>query len=350
MIKLLSTELNHHWPIHKKWSDFLFIIFTPIFALVITAIICEPRGTNYVYNESTPLWFIIAASVLTHAHVLVGFSRSHLNSFVFKKYIYRFTLIPVIAIVLMLTVPPILILASAFGLYWDEWHSLMQTFGFGRIYDTKFGNDPLLGRKLDMGMAFMVGLFPNLLLLTMLPKTQIDGALVEYLEMPLKVVKQYAHHLENAQLFLILSGVIFVVFYLFEFKKLIKNGYHYSLPKILLFASTGISTSIIAYKYTIADGVFYGNIYHALQYFYVVYISERKNLGEKMTKLDTNENSKRKMGTLFYFLLIVPLVFVLAGIRQSTQNMQIIGVFWLATSLLHFWFDGFIWSVRRKDI
>jgi hypothetical protein len=351
------NPIKKNWYINSKASDLVWIILCPLIAFIIVALVCAPRTDNYIYSSLTPVWFAIAASVLTHAHVLLVFTRSHLNAEVFKRYKYRFTLIPFILLIAMCASPILFIFMGIIGAYWDEWHSLMQTFGFGRIYDGKMGNDPLIGRKLDMGMAFVVGLLPNLVLLTYLPNTQIDGALVEYLEMPLMVVKQYGGFITKLRLPLIAFGIGYSIFYILSYRKLVKNGYQYSKAKFALFGVTAVTTCFIAYKYTIADAVFFGNIYHALQYIFIVLVSERSNLAKIVIKKDQTKDKNIKLGVLLYFALIIPMAFIFAGLRQITQQeanpselIRWIGAFWLLTSIMHFWFDGFIWSVRRQYV
>lgn len=355
-----SDQTKKNWYINSKASDLAWIIFCPVIAFIIVALVCAPRGENYIYSNLTPVWFAVAASVLTHAHVLLVFTRSHLNAEVFKRYKYRFTLIPLLLLIAMGSSPLLFILMGVLGAYWDEWHSLMQTFGFGRIYDGKMGNDPLAGRKLDMIMAFVVGLLPNLVLLTYLPDSQLDGALVEYLELPLMIVKQYGGFITTLRIPLITFGIGYTLFYIYSYRKLIKNGYHYSKAKLALFAVTGITTCLISYKYSIADGVFFGNIYHALQYIFIVLVSERSNLAKiaiKKTESQESKDKNKKIGVLIYFALIIPMVFIFAGLRQITQYdenptdlIRWVAAFWLLTSIMHFWFDGFIWSVRRQDV
>ncbi len=350
----MTERTAKNWYIYGHRSDLAFIILCPLIAFLIVALICEPRGENYIYSDLTPIWFAVCASVLTHAHVLLVFTRSHLNLSVFKRYKYRFTLIPVILLIAMWLSPLLFGLMGIIGVYWDEWHSLMQTFGFGRIYDGKKGNDALTGRKLDMGMAFVVGLLPNIILLTYLPETQVNGALVEYLEMPIMAVKKHGWLITSARIPLILLGVGYTLYYTYSYRRLIKNGYQYSKAKFFLFFVTGITTVLIASFYTIADGVFFGNIYHALQYIYVVYASEKSNLTEMAVKKEEGklrlQKNDHRIGILIFFLLIIPTIFVFAGLRQLTQKMEYVAAFWLLTSLMHFWFDGFIWSVRRQDI
>ncbi len=352
MTEITAQTTKKNWYINGHKSDIAFIILCPLIALIIVALICEPRDINYVYSTLTPIWFAVFASVLTHAHVLLVFTRSHMNMSVFKRYKYRFTVIPLVLLIAMWLSNPLFLLMGLIGVYWDEWHSLMQTFGFGRIYDAKMGNDALTGRKLDMGMAFVVGLLPNIILLTYLPKSQADGALAEYLVLPLMYVKQYAWLVSGARIPLYLFGVGYTIFYILSYRKLIKNGYQYSKAKFALFAVTGVTTIIVASVYTIADGVFFGNIYHALQYIFIVLVNERSNLTNIAVKNNLDEAPKKdhRIGVLIYFLIIIPMVFILAGFRQMSEHAKYIAAFWLLTSLMHFWFDGFIWSVRRQDV
>jgi len=44
---------------------------------------------------------------------------------------------------------PILVCTSVLATWWDVYHSSLQTFGLGRIYDMRAGNDALAGRRLD---------------------------------------------------------------------------------------------------------------------------------------------------------------------------------------------------------
>ena len=48
------------------------------------------------------------------------------------------------------------------AVWWDVYHSSLQTFGFGRIYDAKQGNNPHAGRKLDIAMNLFLYVGPVL--------------------------------------------------------------------------------------------------------------------------------------------------------------------------------------------
>lgn len=336
------------WYMNTSTSDLTFIILMPLIAFCIVAIFCEPRMKHgaFLYGKETPYWFAIAATLLTHMHVLLVFTRSHLNMSVFKRYKYRFTLIPLIVLVAMWTSPLVLGFMAAIGLYWDEWHSLMQTFGFGRIYDGRAGNPSTVGRKRDMVFCFIVGFLPALVLLTYLPKGESPGEISRFLEISTINAARFGGVIEAARWPLIIFGVVYSLWYFWSYYKLSQQGYKVSKAKIALFASTGIATIATASLFTVADGIFFGNIYHAIQYVFIVMISERSNLANI-----TGLKQKNFKGVyLVYFLVIIPFFFVVAGLRQMTSQIEYVAAFWLLTSLLHFWFDGFIWSVRRQDI
>jgi hypothetical protein len=304
------------------------------------------KNGAFLYGTETPYWFAIMATLLTHMHVLLVFTRSHMNKEIFMRFKYRFTLVPIVVLLAMWLSPLFFAILTALGLYWDEWHSLMQTFGFGRIYDGRVGNDPVIGRKLDIGLCFVVGLLPHLILLTYLPDSQRNEGLLKYLELTQPMIDRYGWIVRAARIPLYTFGFSYLAFYLLSYKRLIAQGYQYSKAKLALFAVTGITTILTASFFTIADGIFFGNIYHALQYVFIVLISERKNLSDI-----TGLKQKNYAGVhLVYFLVIVPFFFVLAGVRQMTAQVEYLAAFWLLTSLLHFWFDGFIWSVRRQDV
>ncbi len=344
----MKDIIKKNWYINSKITDLTFIICCPLIALIFLVLICEPRLKHgaFLYGSETPYWFAIFATLLTHSHVLLVFTRSHLNMDVFKRYPYRFTLIPLLTLVAMWISPLLFGALGILALYWDEWHSLMQTFGFGRIYDGRVGNDPILGRKLDIGMCFVLGLLPHLVLITFVPDSQRHESLIRYFELSEEMIQKYGHWLTSMRIPLVVFGISYILYYIFSYRKLIKKGYKYSKAKLALFVVTGSTTLITASLFTVADGIFFGNIYHALQYYFIVLVSERGNLS-KITGLEV---TNRKGINLIFLLVILPFMFVFAGLRQTTSHVEYLAAFWLLTSLMHFWFDGFIWSVRRQDV
>lgn len=329
--------------------DNFFIIGTPLLALLTVAAVSEPRAVSghFLYDPKTPEWFIITALLLTHSHIMLVFLRSHLNRDVFKRFPVRFTGIPLIMLAVMWSSSTIFGIMGFVALYWDEWHSIMQTFGFGRIYDAKLGNNPNVGRRLDMGMAFVVGLLPQALLLTYLPESVRTSGLQESLALHQDVAEKYGDFIQSFRSPLIAFGICYTIFYIWSYRKLIKNGYQFSKTKLCLFAATGFSSVMIASFYSLADGAYFGNIYHALQYYFIVYISEGQRLPERVGY----KKERTLTSILIFFSIFLVLALLIAVARAKTEStFGLLGSFWLLSSLLHFWYDGFIWSVRKQDV
>jgi hypothetical protein len=334
--------------ISSKRTDYIFIIGSPILALLVIAIFCEPRfkNGNFLYNPQTPHWLIIAALLLTKSHILLVFLRSHSNKNIYKRFPLRFTIIPILLLMALWVSPLFMGIMGFIALYWDEWHSLMQTFGFGRIYDAKLGNDPEIGRKLDIGMCFVLGLLPHVILLTFIPETIRTEGLYQFMDIDRDIAIKYGDFFSATRFPLIGLGVGYIIFYFYRYQSLIKNGYKFSQEKLGLLFMTGLSAILIASFYSVADAAYFGNIYHAIQYYFIVYMSE----GSLLTKRITGKEVIEKNVKIFYFLIILIVCIILAALRIKSEGIEFIGAFWLLTSLMHFWYDGFIWSVRRRDV
>lgn len=334
--------------IGSKKADNLFIIGTPLIALLTIAVVCEPRMKTgeFLFNPKTPQWLIVFSMIITQSHVMLVFLRSHMNSNVLKRFPYRFGLIPVLLLASMWLSPVVFGFMAFIALYWDEWHSIMQIFGFGRIYDAKIGNDPNVGRKLDMGMCFVLGLLPHVILITCIPEEVRTEGLHTYLELDVDVAEKYGGYISAARNPLIAFGVGYFVFYILYYRNLAKLGYKFSKAKLSLFATTGISTLIIASFYAVADAAYFGNIYHAFQYYFIVYMSEGSLLPKKFGQ--KKEINKTTVAICFFIVLWITVL--VAVLRTKTESIGFLAAFWLMTSLLHFWYDGFIWSVRKQDI
>jgi hypothetical protein len=334
--------------ISSRKHDNFFIIFCPLIALLIIAAFCVPRFQTglFLYNPDTPTWLIIGSNFLTHSHIMLVFLRSHGNSNVFKRFPLRFSLIPMFMLGAMWASPVLFAATGFIAVYWDEWHSLMQTFGFGRIYDAKLGNDVSTGRKLDMGLCFVLGLLPHVILLTFIPEAVRTEGLQAYLDLEPQHAAKYGHYFFALRIPLISFGITYILFYIWSYQKLIKNGYKYSSAKFTLFAATGISSSLMASLYTVADAAYFGNIYHAIQYYFIVYISEGSLISGKFGI--SKENKKGIL--MFYCFVVLSGCLLFAIVRSKTEGLGLFGAFWVMTSLLHFWYDGFIWSVRKQHI
>ncbi len=334
-------------PDNRRALEMLFIIGAPVLSFVLITLVSMPRAVtgSFLYDSSTPDWFIAFSAIMTHTHVMMVFYRSHLNGNIFRKFPMRFTIVPIIVLCGFYISTAFVGIMAVVAFYWDEWHSILQTFGFGRIYDVRNGNDPHQGRRLDIGISFVLCLFPHLIMLTYLPDNQRIEGISEVLILGATQTQILNQWIESLRYPLIIFGSVYIVYYVMSYRELMKNGYRISRAKIALLGTTCLTAILIALFYSIADAAHYFNIYHALQYIFIVFISEAPSLSERFQH--PRINKKAMMICCGIMMLTIGLAL---GIARNIDTFTFMGNFWLLSSLLHFWYDGFIWSVRKNDI
>jgi hypothetical protein len=338
--KQLKGPSDHSW-------DLFFIIGAPVIAFFLVSLVSQPRsnGERFLFDPETPNWFIIMSALMTHFHVLMVFVRSHLNKQIFEQYKIRFLAVPILGLIALWISPIFAGIMFIVALYWDEWHTQMQTFGFARIFDARAGNNPELGRKLDIIMIFILGLFPQIILLTFLPENVRAKGFLTNLALNTNFVDQYGYYIVYFSYPLIIFAFVFSLFYFYQYWKLVKNGYKISKKKMALMATTAFSAVAMASFYSLADNAHYFNIYHSLQYIYLVFFSETAQVATRFG----SQKIKKELMILFSGLIIFVVVLAMSVAREM-NTIGFISKFWLMSSLLHFWYDGFIWSVRRNEV
>ena len=120
-----------------------------------------------------------------------------------------------------------------------------------------------------------------------------------------------------------------------------RKGYRVSRQKVSLLCCTGI-TSIFAWGFLPPMAAFFvANFYHGLQYFGIVWAKEKTNI-RKTFGLNTKNHGSKTALFLFCIVLIVLGLFhvILSSLRIALALFTVV-------SLMHFWYDGFIWSVRK---
>ncbi len=130
--------------------DGLLIIFSPLLGLLLAKAIANTWITDEVLHGTDSLATIVLGTLLS-GHLAITFLRSHANTTIFKTWPLRFTLVPLLLLVGMLTSTWFLVVVGIITTFWDEWHSGAQTFGLCRLYEVRAGNDPTTGRRLTCG-------------------------------------------------------------------------------------------------------------------------------------------------------------------------------------------------------
>lgn len=289
--------------------------------------------------------FPTMALALSMGHVFAVYFRSHLNPKIFRLHPWRFTVVPLAVLAAILSSEVLLVAFAVFITWFDNWHSALQTFGLGRLYDMRAGNDPLAGRRLDIGLALVTFLGPILAGATLAASLYdferfADVGLVEIARFPGWVL---AHQLWLTVPILI-GGVGYVVFYVVAYARLARRGYRVSAQKVLLWSALAL-TSLFMWGFdSFGQSFVVMESFHALQYLALVWWSEEKNL-RQVLRLD-----RAKAGRLVAFVIFVGAsLFVGVWAALFSDTRVELAVF-LVIEFQHYWYDGFIWSVRKRQV
>jgi hypothetical protein len=336
-------------------ADFVFIIGAPLVAVLIA-------GPSYWFPKDMFSTKIQGATVdlrnafiisFVAAHLVLVFFRSHGNANIFWTHPIRFTVVPLALLVAAASSRWILACAGVVAVWWDVYHSSLQTFGFGRIYDAKQGNSPEVGRKLDIGINLFLYLGPVLAgaqFAKHIAHSTDSFAFLKTTESPWRdlILQQAPTFLNGNQRYLTIAvlslGIPFLCYYLLSYYRLYRQGYHVSWQKVSLLIITGcVSTYFWGFR-SFIDAFWVMNFFHAWQYFAIVFFAEGKNL-TRLFRAD-----RFPVGTALVMVWVVALTFMYGYWAFMYGHGSWFGSAVVTISIMHFWYDSFIWSVRRKQV
>jgi hypothetical protein len=332
----------------SAWYDWVFFLAPPILALLLGIGI---SGTPFADRPFAwwgweVTWSGLLIGMFIHAHLVLVFVRSHGNQEIFKLHKLRFTLVPLLLFVAMVSSNYVIVTVSVIATFWDVYHSGMQTFGFGRIYDARAGNDPQRGRKLDWALNQLLYAGPILAGATMLDHFEDfnefnDVGLLFFSEVPVWMDGHQAYFTWA----LLGGGVGFLAYYLYTQIEWWRDGQVVAWPKVFLYVATGL-TSLYSWGFNSwGEAFFIMNLFHALQYFGLVWATENKNMRQRL-RIDGSRLGKPLTLGLFVGLALLYGIWV----QYMDPNMKWLWAITLLVSILHFWYDGFVWSVRKKQV
>lgn len=330
--------------------DAFFFIGAPVVAVVVGGVVAGVTGTDTgvdVFGGATTVQVLLLRTLI-HAHLVIVFARSHLNRRVFARTPARFLVVPVVALFALLVSPTLLTLSLGAVIVWDMIHSSLQTFGLGRIYEVRAGGDPNRGRAVDLWLNHALYLGPFF-------AGPVFVLVVDAVTAPLRERFAFASAVFDAavvaapvvQVVAVVASVVAVVAWVVV---TVRNGAPLSLQKLALYGSTGVA-SVAAWGFnSFGQALLIVNVFHAVQYFGIVSHLEGGNLAERL-RLRGRHTAPLVFLTLalagalygFWFGAAGPL-WLPPGAAQ-TVCVAVVNV----VALLHFWYDGFIWSVRKGD-
>src|SRR2546430_5116491 len=128
----------------NSWRDFLLYVGTPLLLIPLFAVAQARWSAQEIYL------FVAAFGAL--GHHLPGMIRAYGDRALFERFRWRFILAPVFLVVVCIgfyfwdtEANPVILIVFL----WGVWHGMMQTYGFGRIYDAKIGSFAAVMRQHD---------------------------------------------------------------------------------------------------------------------------------------------------------------------------------------------------------
>ena len=327
--------------------DWVYFISSPILALLLGIVLVNSRFGDDIALfdfERSLMDFFIGAFIF--AHLVIVVFRSHVNPKIFSLYPIRFTLVPLALFVSMVTSTWVLVVCSVLATFWDVYHSSMQTFGISRIYDARTGNDPFAGRRLDWILNLVLYAGPIAAGATLMDHVNDFD---EFEQVGSIFFTSIPAHVEsNAQVLrwaVIGASIFFILYYVYSYWVLSRKGYRISGQKVALLVSTAVC-SVYAWGFNPFGIAFFTmNFFHALQYFAIVWWAEKGN----MSKFFGFDGRSWAKPATFLLFLTFGFSYGLFSETADDSNTWLFSIF-LVVSLMHFWYDGFIWSIVRKQI
>ncbi len=293
-------------------------------------------------GEAMAVGLVALSTIVTYAHLFAVTPRAYLNRDVYDSNRRRLTVVPLLLLAALFASPLCLLVGGLVAVFWDVHHTAMQNFGLGRIYDMKAGNRPDALRTVDLRLNWVLYVGPILTgtsLFTHFGTFQrLDGSALHMLTALPGLVEQHSGLLRTLG---IVAWIITIGWAAFAYLRARAQGYHIPAHKAALLLSTG-TVSILAWGFSPPIIAFAAiNLYHAIQYFALVWLKEGKTMGGRL--------KRPGWSALLVFLAVC------GGVGVAYQAASKGGMTWImapfiACSLLHFWFDSFVWSVTKKRV
>ena len=325
-----------------SWRDLILYVGTPLLII--------PLFTLAQARWSAQEIYLFVAAFGAMGHHLPGMIRAYGDRALFERFRWRFIIAPIFLLAICVgfyfwdikTNPVVMIV-----FLWGVWHGMMQTYGFGRIYDAKMGSFATATRRLDFatcGIWFAAGVI--------LSPARMTDTLEGFYGCGLPFISPVGiHALQQAFLF---GAVAISILWLANYVRMWAAGTRQNPVKLALFI-----TSVAFWWYcnngvtNILAGIALFEVFHDVQYLSLVWIYNRNRVEKDSSIGSFMLFIFRRSGALVG--LYVGLVFAYGSIGYlnssiglETVTRVLTGVV-AASGLLHFYYDGFIWKVREKS-
>src|SRR5205809_4002161 len=323
-----------------SWRDLILYVGTPLLLVPVFALAQTRWRPQDIY--------LFVAAFGAMGHHLPGMIRAYGDRALFNRFKWRFILAPLFLLAVCVAflwwdLKGIMLVVF----FWGVWHGLMQTYGFCRIYDAKMGSFAALTRRLDF--ASCVIWFAAAVALS--PLRMSDTLDIYYTCGGPFISPVLLHQFQQV----VLYGAIGVsVLFVLHFGRMWHVGKRPNPVKVALLATTiafwwycnnGVANILV--------GIALFEVFHDVQYLSLVWIYNRNRVEKDSNIGGFMRFVFRRSGSLIG--LYVGLVFAYGSLAYFNAHLGIetvkrvlTGVV-TASTLLHFYYDGFIWKVRERS-
>jgi len=329
--------------------DWIFFLLSPVLILVLAEAV---SGFAWPFDRTHALGDVdtraaFCVGVFSTAHLIAGYFRSHANGEIFAQHRFRFLAVPPLLLGALVVSEWALVCAFVVAAVWDIWHTALQNFGLGRIYDARLGNPPEQGRQLDIWLHLLVYVGP-LLAGPSLYRSVRDVERFSALgwDAPVQWLEAFVAIQPWMTAVILGGGALFLVHYVLSYARLVRGGYRVSRQKMVMLVSIA-ATSIFAWSVLPPlEAMVITTTYHAFQYFGIVWWTEKRSIRRTLGLSRIGVTG----GLAFALWMAVLILAAMATETGSRSTLHAAWAFGLVVALMHFWYDGFIWSVRRREV
>jgi len=324
----------------NSWRDLILYVATPLLLVPMFALAQARWSAQDIY--------VFVAAFGAMGHHLPGMIRAYGDRALFGRFRWRFIIAPIFLVCTCVAfywwdLKGIVLVVF----FWGVWHGMMQTYGFCRIYDAKMGSFATLTRRLDFATCAIW--FAAAVLLS---SPRMTDTLEAYYASGGPYVLPGL--LRAAQQIMLLTAIAVAILFLINFARMWAQGKRPNPVKLAL-----VLTSIGFWWYcnngvaNILAGIALFEVFHDVQYLSLVWIYNRNRVEKDSSVGGFMRFVFRRSGSLVG--LYIGLVFAYGSLSYFNSRLEVetikrvlTGVV-AASSLLHFYYDGFIWKVREKS-
>lgn len=338
-----ATAIFRQGYIVDRRNDYIWFLALP-FVAVLFALLAQ----EYLPGDGRAL----IAFFVTTPHHCATWLRVYGSPLEFRRQRERLILGPILLIGLaygLVRLAPFALLLIVF--LWDHQHSIMQQYGFSRVYDFKAKTGAPSTPKFDLYFNWIF--FVNMLVVSPLWSIYWLRLLHEW-HLPLStatvlLVQQISWTVTIGYGAVFLGHLVWCIYHGYPLNPL---KYLFLLASYFLWYYTSFTTGYLL-VFVIAH-----RIMHGIQYLVMVYFYNRNEVQRRGgdSRLLTYLGQPRHLKAFVFVCAVYALAFeLLTKIEERGfsfgDDIDLLGYSLISSfALIHYYFDSFIWKVRRPEV